>query len=362
MRCAKCETENRDGRKFCAKCGSPFVRRCPQCSASNEPGEDFCGECGGALPGNAYAASDKLPPAKAAAPEIRITQEQPDTSTSIDGERKTVTALFAAAVFVSLAFMYLHTKAELAPEEDQGVLFALTKAPQYANIDYMDGFSDQLDTAFRAFPETEATFGTYWDANLPHGFDTSGTVDLQRGAYSNDSIHSGAAILRAGYGAEKLPWKPHLEGEYDYATGNRHTNPLRVGTYDQQYPSNHNAFGLVDLFGFQNIKQDRVNLSFTPDRNFHLLFQGGSLHLASVQDGVYNGGGIRQFSAPAGGFAHDDLGSEFDASAKYIFHRSIVVQAGVGHFFPGSVATSSGHGAPLTLGYFQLTYRFRISK
>jgi class 3 adenylate cyclase/tetratricopeptide (TPR) repeat protein len=95
MRCAKCETENREGRKFCAKCGSPFARRCPQCSASNEPGEDFCGECGGALPGNAYAASDKLPPAKAAAPEIRITQEQPDTSTSIDGERKTVTALFA---------------------------------------------------------------------------------------------------------------------------------------------------------------------------------------------------------------------------------------------------------------------------
>jgi predicted ATPase/class 3 adenylate cyclase len=95
MRCAKCETENREGRKFCAKCGSPFARRCPQCSASNEPGEGFCGECGSALPGNAYAASDKLPPVKAAAPEIRITQEQPDTSTSIDGERKTVTALFA---------------------------------------------------------------------------------------------------------------------------------------------------------------------------------------------------------------------------------------------------------------------------
>ena len=39
--------------------------------------------------------SDKLPPVKAAEPEIRITQERPDTWTSIDGERKTVTALFA---------------------------------------------------------------------------------------------------------------------------------------------------------------------------------------------------------------------------------------------------------------------------
>ena len=35
-----------------------------------------------------------------------------------------VTALFVAAIFVALGFMYLHTSKELAPEEDQGVLFA----------------------------------------------------------------------------------------------------------------------------------------------------------------------------------------------------------------------------------------------
>src|ERR1700733_4515604 len=105
--------------------------------------------------------------------------------------------------------------------------------------------------------ETEVTFGAYFETTLPHGFSSSGTGDLQRGRYSNDSIHAGAAIIRGGYVAANLPWKPHIEGEYDYATGNPHANPVRIGTYDQQYPSNHNAFGLVDLFGFQNIKQDR---------------------------------------------------------------------------------------------------------
>src|SRR5262249_46023251 len=69
-----------------------------------------------------------------------------------------VTALFAAAIFASLAFMYMHTKAELAPEEDQGVLFALTKAPQYANLDYMDAYGDKLDQAFASFPETDLRF------------------------------------------------------------------------------------------------------------------------------------------------------------------------------------------------------------
>ena len=58
-----------------------------------------------------------------------------------------VTALFAAAVFVALAFMYMNTKAELAPEEDQGVLFALTKGPQYANLDYLDSYGEELDKA-----------------------------------------------------------------------------------------------------------------------------------------------------------------------------------------------------------------------
>src|SRR5690242_5502491 len=69
-----------------------------------------------------------------------------------------VTALFAAAVFASLVFMYMHTKSELAPEEDQGVLFALTKAPQYSNLDYQEAYTDKLDQAFGSFPETDLRF------------------------------------------------------------------------------------------------------------------------------------------------------------------------------------------------------------
>src|SRR5438477_8128866 len=69
-----------------------------------------------------------------------------------------VTALFAAAVFVALAFMYLNTSKELAPEEDQGVLFALTKGPQYANLDYLDSYGEELDKAFTSIPEAELRF------------------------------------------------------------------------------------------------------------------------------------------------------------------------------------------------------------
>ncbi len=212
-------------------------------------------------------------------------------------------------------------------------------------------------------PENEFTFGSYFQAVLPYGFQASGTGDLQRGSFSNDSIHSGAGIVRGGWVARQTPWRPHIEGEYDYATGNTRRNLARISTYDQQYPSNHNAFGLVDLFGFQNIKQDRLNLSATPiakpDSNLQALLQVGSLHLATARDAVYNAVGGTLQAAPAAGFRSDKLGTEFDASAKYIWRQTYVANIGVGHFFPGQVMTSVRRGSPLTLTYLQFTYRFR---
>lgn len=208
--------------------------------------------------------------------------------------------------------------------------------------------------------ESEYTFGSAWEAKLPAGFDTSGTGMLQRGSYSNNSIHSGAGILRLGYKIPDAPWKLHLQGEYDYATGNPHTNTQRVSTFDQQYPSNHNAFGLVDLFGFENIRQQRGNLFCEPAKNWMVLLQAESLQVANVHDSVYSSSGSSVVTAPTGRFLHDGIGTGFDASTKYVWHKSYVANVGVGHFFPGYVMTSRTHGAPLTIVFAQLTYRFRI--
>lgn len=49
MECPSCGHGNRQGRKFCASCGTPLAVRCPSCGEQNEPGERFCGECGGSL-------------------------------------------------------------------------------------------------------------------------------------------------------------------------------------------------------------------------------------------------------------------------------------------------------------------------
>ena len=95
MRCSKCGTESIGAKKFCAECGGPLSSRCPICAADNKPTSKFCEECGTALDGHAASAATSSAQAASTAPNIRVTPEQPDTSTTIDGERKTVTALFA---------------------------------------------------------------------------------------------------------------------------------------------------------------------------------------------------------------------------------------------------------------------------
>ena len=95
MRCTKCGTESTTSRKFCAACGSPLSRRCPKCGAENAPSSAFCEDCGAALTGNAASAATGSPQAASMVPEIRVTPEEQDPLTTIDGERKTVTALFA---------------------------------------------------------------------------------------------------------------------------------------------------------------------------------------------------------------------------------------------------------------------------
>src|SRR5216683_5099263 len=95
MRCTKCGTESTTSRKFCAACGSPLSRRCPKCGAENAPSSAFCEDCGAALTGNAASAATGSPQAATTAPNIRVKPEQPDATRTIEGERKTVTALFA---------------------------------------------------------------------------------------------------------------------------------------------------------------------------------------------------------------------------------------------------------------------------
>jgi class 3 adenylate cyclase/uncharacterized protein YcbX len=89
MQCPQCQAENDADLRFCESCGTKLARLCPSCGRELKPQARFCGKCGTAL-----AADASKPTVQTQPPQpVRVAVEQ--TEVSIDGERKTVTALFA---------------------------------------------------------------------------------------------------------------------------------------------------------------------------------------------------------------------------------------------------------------------------
>ena len=100
MQCLKCQTENRDVRKFCAECGAKLVLTCLKCGFENLPTEKFCGECGHTLGVPAkpipkeLTFDEKIQKIQKYLPG-GLTEKILAQRGKIEGERKQVTVLFA---------------------------------------------------------------------------------------------------------------------------------------------------------------------------------------------------------------------------------------------------------------------------
>jgi len=92
MDCPACGRANPEGAKFCNQCGAPLPLHCVKCGASNPIASKFCNECAAPLSGGT---SLKVKTNEQIRPEIQVIQDQSDSTANLDGERKTVTALFA---------------------------------------------------------------------------------------------------------------------------------------------------------------------------------------------------------------------------------------------------------------------------
>jgi class 3 adenylate cyclase/tetratricopeptide (TPR) repeat protein len=96
MKCPNCQVESREEAIFCRSCGASLVSdiSCPNCEASNPPDSKFCEKCGKDL-----KPPKASPPLKYSEPQSYTPKFLADkiltTRSSIEGERKLVTVLFA---------------------------------------------------------------------------------------------------------------------------------------------------------------------------------------------------------------------------------------------------------------------------
>ena len=83
---------------------------------------------------------------------------------------RALTVLVLVGVLVLTGIMFVTTPKELAPEEDQGVIFALIKAPQYGNLDYIEKSTKQLHDFTAQVPEAEHLFAINGYQGVTSGF------------------------------------------------------------------------------------------------------------------------------------------------------------------------------------------------
>jgi class 3 adenylate cyclase/tetratricopeptide (TPR) repeat protein len=115
MKCPKCQFENREGAGFCSECGHKFELICPECKATIRAGSKFCDACGYDL-----RKIQEAPPIDYNQPQSYTPKHLADkilnNRSSIEGERKLVTVLFAdVANYTSIA-------EKLDPEEIHGIM------------------------------------------------------------------------------------------------------------------------------------------------------------------------------------------------------------------------------------------------
>ncbi len=94
MKCQKCDFDNREGAKFCKKCGTILEIRCPSCGHPYQTDSVFCDECGCNLQEPEKITDIDYSEPKSYTPKF-LTEKILTSRSSLEGERKIVTVLFA---------------------------------------------------------------------------------------------------------------------------------------------------------------------------------------------------------------------------------------------------------------------------
>ncbi|MGD8560560.1 MAG: efflux RND transporter permease subunit [Gammaproteobacteria bacterium] len=71
---------------------------------------------------------------------------------------KGVVIFLGLAILASNYLMFLNSKNELAPEEDQSILFFSSTGPRTATLEYLEAYGQQIHSIFETFPEYNESF------------------------------------------------------------------------------------------------------------------------------------------------------------------------------------------------------------
>ncbi len=169
--------------------------------------------------------------------------------------------------------------------------------------------------------------------------DYTAEVVVQRGYYSTDHVAAIGESYVAGWTMNNSVFKPRVSVEYNYASGDPATKDGRRNTFDQFYPSNHGYYGMIDQFGWQNLKNARTGFDFLPLKKLKIRADFNEFYLATIQDSLYASSGSSLVLDRTASSAH--IGSEVNTVALYQWSKIWKFGAGYGYLFAGEYLKES---------------------
>ena len=192
--------------------------------------------------------------------------------------------------------------------------------------------------------------------NTPGRLDYVVEMLLQRGSYSSDRVAAFGQSYVAGWTVTKSPLKPRISAEYSYASGDAAQKDGIRGTFDQFYPSNHGYYGMIDQFGWKNLKNWRLGFDVAVAKKLKIRTDFNEFYLATVEDALYASSGSSAILNRKATSNH--IGAETNAVALYQWTRIWKFGAGAGRLFAGDYLKQSKANFGYTYPYLMFVGTF----
>lgn len=177
------------------------------------------------------------------------------------------------------------------------------------------------------------TPGIRLKGRLTDPFEYRGEFAYQTGKNGINDIQAYAGFISATI-IFPISYSPRFGAGYSIATGDKNILDSLSETFDNLYPTNHDKYGLMDYFGWKNMKNLYFSFSLKPHKLLSLQTDYHRLWLFTLNDYWYNAAGNPLFS---GRFPNpsEDMGGEIDILTTLTMREKFQIQLGGGRFFPG---------------------------
>lgn len=203
--------------------------------------------------------------------------------------------------------------------------------------------------------QNEWAYGARIKGRAGSRIDFTGQVIAENGTVGADPIRAWAFEEGVSYAFTSSRWRPRLFTQQDWASGNGNPSDGKHKTFDTMYPSAHDRFGIVDLFGWQDINGVRAGGTLEPHRRLSVSAQGLDFWAVSALDSVYNTSGSAFATNKVNHGKH--IGVEADVYSWYELNRHFNIGGGYGYFGGGDFLSRITTAHSYSYSYIALNFK-----